>query len=161
MSQSILQPGSALDKEQASQDMVAKVPQEAETIESRISSLKLDFSKGDQVLYAFDPINTETQIRILVLEPPAPSNPNALHGTLVTATLADRPLYEALSYTWGDPVFPELISFPSGFLPITANLASALRRLRFPDRPRGHSRPADECARRCACRHCWECQPLR
>ncbi|TGO19065.1 hypothetical protein BTUL_0006g01000 [Botrytis tulipae] len=83
-----------------------------------------------------DAEKSRTEIRILNLLPPINSNLDALHCTLSVAKLEDKPLYEAVSYVWGPPVFPERLYLPSGYLSITTNLAAALRHFRYPDRRR-------------------------
>lgn len=82
--------------------------------------------------YVIDPKN---EIRILNLLPAA-SISDTLHCTLLIVKLEDKPQYEALSYAWGKPIFLERIYLLSGYLAITSNLASALRHLRYTDRPR-------------------------
>jgi hypothetical protein len=77
--------------------------------------------------YSELPIDPKLEIRILELLPPASPEPTEIHCNLTTARLADKPSYEALSYAWGDPVFPEKIYLPTGYLAITSNLAAALR----------------------------------
>src|SRR5690606_39256660 len=67
-----------------------------------------------------------------------------------TATSGDLstppPEYHALSYTWGDPVFPKTLEVvrhtnetttpaPAGNISVTENLHSALRHLRRPEKP--------------------------
>ena len=47
-----------------------------------------------------------------------------------------RTSYEALSYVWGDPKLPEAVLINGREFLVTRNLASALRRLRLPDRAR-------------------------
>ncbi|TGO33777.1 hypothetical protein BHYA_0227g00030 [Botrytis hyacinthi] len=79
-------------------------------------------------------IRSRTEIRILNLLPPIKSNLDTLHCTLSVAKLEDKPLYEAVSYVWGPPVFPERLYLPSGYLSITTNLAAALRQFRYSDR---------------------------
>jgi hypothetical protein len=86
--------------------------------------------------YSELPIDPKSEIRILELLPPASPDPTEIQCNLTTARLADKPSYEALSYAWGDPVFPEKIYLPTGYLAITSNLAAALRQLRLPNRPR-------------------------
>ena len=86
--------------------------------------------------YSELPIDPKLEIRILELLPPASPDPTEIHCNLTTARLADKPSYEALSYAWGDPVFPEKMYLPTGYLAITSNLAAALRQLRLPNRPR-------------------------
>lgn len=56
---------------------------------------------------------------------------NILHGSI-----NHLPSYEALSYTWGPPGQPHLISCDDGNLRITDNLKSAMLRLRSPVLPR-------------------------
>ncbi|KAF2177249.1 HET-domain-containing protein, partial [Zopfia rhizophila CBS 207.26] len=68
-------------------------------------------------------------IRVLDLEPA--SSPNAgLCAALRLVRLADQPTYEAISYTWGQSVFPERLHIGGSHLPITENLAEALRHFR-------------------------------
>ncbi|TGO51152.1 hypothetical protein BCON_0167g00040 [Botryotinia convoluta] len=81
-------------------------------------------------------IRPRTEIRIFNLLPPINSNPDALHCTLSVVKLEDKPSYEALSYVWGPPVFPERLYLPSGYLSITTSLAAALRQFRYLDRQR-------------------------
>ena len=51
-------------------------------------------------------------------------------------SLETAPVYEALSYTWGDSKKERSISCGSGSIAITANLATALVHLRNTDKPR-------------------------
>jgi hypothetical protein len=44
--------------------------------------------------------------------------------------------YEALSYCWGKPIFDRPLQCDDQILPITSNLESALRHLRYPDKER-------------------------
>ena len=55
---------------------------------------------------------------------------------LENVELETAPVYEALSYTWGDFNKESSISCGSERIAITANLAAALRQLRTPDKPR-------------------------
>ncbi|TVY81290.1 Heterokaryon incompatibility protein 6 OR allele [Lachnellula suecica] len=87
-------------------------------------------------VYKHQPIHSKTEIRILEIHPPDPNDPEALHGELVTARLADKPSFEAISYAWGEPIFSSTLEFPTGQYAITATLAAALRRFRLPDRKR-------------------------
>ena len=59
-----------------------------------------------------------------------------LKAHLTEASLAQKPYFEALSYAWGERVFPEALHLPGSIHKITQNLASALRHLRYEDRPR-------------------------
>jgi hypothetical protein len=80
---------------------------------------------------------TDRHIRLLTLEPSTcESAPIVCH--VERHSLNWNPIYEALSYTWGDP--KDICSTPIGFggYPriISANLEAALRILRFRDKPR-------------------------
>ncbi len=83
-----------------------------------------------------------TDIRILKLREGEPKTP--LHCTLTDRPLKStkHPTYEALSYHWGDGESTEEITlntkgkdFPDPFM-VRPNLASALKQLRYRDRPR-------------------------
>ena len=76
-------------------------------------------------------------IRLLKLHPA--DNDLSEHGlscALEDRRLSDDPSYEALSYTWGQPIFPETLHTHNGALNITENLALALSGLRLKDRVR-------------------------
>jgi hypothetical protein len=102
------------------------------------SSLEAERSAASPTVpnYQHQPIAASSQIRILILHPPAPENPEDLSGELVTVNIEDEPVYEALSYCWGDPDNSESLQLPEGQLSMTANLAAGLRQLRFLDRNR-------------------------
>jgi hypothetical protein len=88
------------------------------------------------------------QIRLLTLAPGTPSE--RLHVEIQHVELHEHgdlpgpppPFFEALSYTWGDPTATEEISTQDEYdstgrmLIVTSNLASALQRLRYTNRPR-------------------------
>lgn len=75
--------------------------------------------------------------RILTLAPAPGNNPaEPLVGTLAAMTVAHPEPFEALSYVWGRGDLTDTIFCNGKTLHITTNLAVALRRLRFPDRPR-------------------------
>ena len=65
------------------------------------------------------------EIRILTLHPG--NAPDPIVCSLETAVLADRPVYEALSYTWGDPDITETICVDGLQVAVTVNLENALR----------------------------------
>jgi hypothetical protein len=46
-------------------------------------------------------------------------------------SVSPRPTYEAISYVWGEPVFPETLYTSAGHFKITVSLATALRRFRL------------------------------
>jgi hypothetical protein len=73
-------------------------------------------------------------IRLLELQPAKKKDSDELAGRLIDVNLDDGLAYETISYTWGNPVFDHTLRLPDGYLMITANLASALRRFRSIDR---------------------------
>jgi len=84
---------------------------------------------------------------IRLLEPePSESYEADLHATVITARLGDKPAYEAISYTWGEDIFPEMLHLTvaghtlrwevRSKIQISENLASALRRFRRKDSKR-------------------------
>ncbi|KAF2623123.1 HET-domain-containing protein [Macroventuria anomochaeta] len=91
--------------------------------------------------YEHSPLQHRSSIRLLTLLPGSPSTP--LRCQITEFQKFSNPSYEALSYAWGDPVFPEVIQVCesadieriSWHIPITQNLSEALRRLRS-DAPR-------------------------
>ncbi|CZT43758.1 uncharacterized protein RSE6_03840 [Rhynchosporium secalis] len=54
--------------------------------------------------------------------------------TLSHASLVDRPVYDALSYTWGDASLTTPILIDGSIVEVTKNLEAALRHLRLKDR---------------------------
>jgi hypothetical protein len=70
-------------------------------------------------------------IRIVELLPGAPNDPITLR--LSIHELEHAPDYEALSYVWGDANNRTPIQCNGKTLRVTANLAAALRRIRYPD----------------------------
>ncbi|KAH6661964.1 heterokaryon incompatibility protein-domain-containing protein [Halenospora varia] len=86
--------------------------------------------------YVYPSIEADTEIRVLELHPPTPESPQRLSCGLSTKKLADRPLYEALSYVWGAQELREPLHLATGIISITSNLAAALRELRYQDRSR-------------------------
>ena len=79
----------------------------------------------------------DDSVRLLKLLPASNHvNDQGLGCALEDCRLSDDLSYEALSYTWGQPVFPESLHTHNGILRITENLALALRSLRFKDRVR-------------------------
>lgn len=82
-------------------------------------------------------LSGQDEIRLLHLSPSPSDDNQALHGALRLSRLSHRPVFTALSYTWADPATGdrsrrETIFLGSDWtpLPITANCAAALRRLR-------------------------------
>jgi hypothetical protein len=65
------------------------------------------------------------EIRILTLHAGEAADP--IVCSLHVAVLDDQPVYEALSYTWGDPDVTETICVGGTQVEVTVNLESALR----------------------------------
>jgi hypothetical protein len=65
------------------------------------------------------------EIRILTLH--AGEAADAIVCSLHVAVLDDQPVYEALSYTWGDPDVTETVWVGGAQVDVTVNLESALR----------------------------------
>ena len=85
--------------------------------------------------YQYLPMKADREIRLLYLEPG--SSKSLLSCSLRVVTLSKTPVYEALSYTWGEPVFSALMKCsPSGQICITENLSVALCHLSLKDRVR-------------------------
>lgn len=88
----------------------------------------------------FSPLPVTDTIRILILSPGVEDDP--LHGTLELLALKSDNDFEAVSYTWATEDGNVALSQPLflgpawDILPITNNCRNALRRLRWPDRPR-------------------------
>lgn len=80
----------------------------------------------------YQPLIGQQQTRVLKLQPS--SKPEAgLEACLEIICLGGRPVYQALSYCWGNVISTETIRIEGTELPITENLDSALRHLRRTD----------------------------
>lgn len=86
--------------------------------------------------YRYQRLNDASkQIRLFYLDPES-RNVN-LTGTIKIVRLQSAPVFETLSYAWGQPELISSISIDGRRpLGITANLEEALHRLRLPDRSR-------------------------
>ncbi|KAL2146799.1 hypothetical protein VTI28DRAFT_2280 [Corynascus sepedonium] len=86
----------------------------------------------DTYTYAPLPLSTDDEIRLLYLEPGTGDDP--VRFRLVPVRLSQPPVYEAVSYCWGDPTDTVDALCDGKRLPIPRNLHAAFRRLR--PRPR-------------------------
>ncbi|KAH6714731.1 heterokaryon incompatibility protein-domain-containing protein [Leptodontidium sp. MPI-SDFR-AT-0119] len=79
---------------------------------------------------------SRNEIRKIALQPG--SGDSVVEVEIVHAFLDDNPTYEALSYVWGDPTVDSNFTADCGvyIFKATTNLESALRHLRFVDKPR-------------------------
>lgn len=88
--------------------------------------------------YQHVPLDRRDSIRLLDLLPGAFHQP--LRCVIYQLHKEHNVRYEALSYSWDAPVFPELILVgvepAAQFLRITRNLATALKHLRYQDKLR-------------------------
>ncbi len=100
---------------------------------SESPAIKLDTPLNQ---YEYQPIDPKDEMRILILLPPASPDETELHCEIATATLSEKPFYEAVSYCWGDEGFQETLHVSDGILAITENLAAGLRRFQLKDRAR-------------------------
>ena len=92
----------------------------------------LYFRMNQYVYNKLDPQRRE--IRLCTLQPGSGDNP--VNCTLTTVSLDGKPRYEAISYVWGDASTRQEIIVDSKSLLVTVNLHTALRYLRWKDRPR-------------------------
>lgn len=73
--------------------------------------------------------------RVLLLGASANTS-DPIHLSLHIVNLANKPIYEALSYCWGDEKDKLLVFCDGQPFPVTQNLESALRQLRLPNEDR-------------------------
>jgi hypothetical protein len=101
---------------------------------SHVSKEILEAPAGVGVGVAYNPIPDRDYIRYMILEPGKDEEPLvcSLH---ISSLHVIRP-YEALSYVWGSDQRDHEIISGGHIINITANLSSALRRVRLPTEPR-------------------------
>lgn len=123
----------SFDQELLGVDDERKADEEDELLEDRLTDLDTDDPRGGSPLYSALP--GDRSFRILVIEP-ASTEDEDLHTRLLVATLDDKPSYEAISYTWGDPSDVTLLRCNDSRVKVPQNLESALKRLRRATGPR-------------------------
>lgn len=87
--------------------------------------------------FTYNPLLRDGQgdwIRILEVYPSR--SQGDIHGTIKTCRLSEVPVYEALSYCWGDPVPNKVVYCDGKALLIPISLFTALSHLRLPKEPR-------------------------
>ena len=84
--------------------------------------------------YKYTPLQTPQSIRLLQLSRGERDDPLQCH--LFEVRLDDWPLYEAVSYTWGDPSDKSVLDCNSKTISVPRNLVEGLRMLRRTDRLR-------------------------
>lgn len=83
----------------------------------------------------YEPLNAHhREVRLLTIIPSEFADD--IRCTLAKASLDEGPFYEALSYVWGSPQYTRQIYLDEAPYNVTSNLESALRHLRYVDRPR-------------------------
>ena len=87
---------------------------------------------GDLPEYHFTALSHPRAFRLLRLHAGHGEEPLACR--LFEVSLDDRPSYEPISYAWGDPDSSHVLRVNDGYLPISRNLAQALRRFREKDK---------------------------
>src|SRR3984957_20496097 len=92
-----------------------------------------------EAISRYAPLPTHTAdrpiIRLLVLLPDK-SPSGIVRCELKEVSLDEKPLYEAISYCWGDPAMTRFIICNGSQLHVTVNLEAALRHLRRPETSR-------------------------
>ena len=86
--------------------------------------------------YTYDVLQHPDSIRVFELLPGQSGAP--IKGKLLEVRKCDQPQYEALSYTWGKPSFPHVITEATllSNIAVTENLFQALQALRYTDASR-------------------------
>jgi len=97
--------------------------------------VKAGLKPEEDLIWQYPPLNPQSNdIRLLALMPGV--SDTTINCKQVNVSLDEGVLYEALSYTWGDPKTTHFINFESMPFLITANLYSALQQLRPVRAPR-------------------------
>ena len=105
------------------------LPQNVDAISPNETSSQ-NLESRSQGLYQYLPLqDPDLDIRLAVLQPGQAGDAIKLHT--VNSSLSDKPSYEALSYTWGDPKITVPISISNSTFRATMNLESALRHLQM------------------------------
>jgi hypothetical protein len=86
-------------------------------------------STTQRAMYQHQPLKNTDSIRVLYLQPG--QFEDDIKAELTEVSLANPPLYEALSYVWGSPTANSPISCHGKDLLVTANCIAAMRRLRI------------------------------
>lgn len=83
----------------------------------------------------YSPLSTDLkEIRLLTILPGQFND--VIHCTLHVVSLTAKPVYDALSYVWGDPAITREIHVQGDPHQVTSNLEKGLRHLRLADKPR-------------------------
>src|SRR3954449_8046038 len=85
-------------------------------------------------LYRHEALPTETSFRVLELLPGVEKDP--ISCLLHIVHWDDSPVYESISYAWGDPKARAPVIVDEEKLYVTVNLQMGLKHFRYPDRSR-------------------------
>jgi hypothetical protein len=84
--------------------------------------------------YSYRKLENNQSIKLIALMPCTKLDTDQrVKYNLEVVELAANPSYSALSYTWGENVFPETLIYKNSALNITKNLQAALSRFRLPN----------------------------
>ncbi|KAE8445717.1 hypothetical protein EG329_012896 [Mollisiaceae sp. DMI_Dod_QoI] len=101
---------------------------------NRDSKKKRNFTTGRPNFttpYTYEPLNpSNSLIRLIALEP-SPDFASDIYCDIFNVSLDTKPVYEAVSYAWGDANITEMLFLQNHPFQATVNLVSALRHLRF------------------------------
>nr|POE63704.1 heterokaryon incompatibility protein 6, or allele [Quercus suber] len=87
--------------------------------------------------FSYVPLNTELmEIRLLVVHPGEGNEPVRARLDNVLLSSEWKPLYETISYVWGDPNVRSRIYLQGLELDVPLSSEQAIRRMRYPDRER-------------------------
>lgn len=84
--------------------------------------------------YRYRPLSNPRNIKIVILS--AGRKEDKISCQMIHASLDRQPVFEAISYVWGDHKARRQVNCDTGTLNITVNLFSALKALRREDEPR-------------------------
>lgn len=107
------------------------VDPEIDQLQDTTSWLEVDVQESDSV---YEPLPNNHSIRVLIVEPETAGED--LQTRLEVVDLDKDVVYEAMSYTWGDPKDQVPLRVRSQTVMVPKNLDNALKRLRYPDRRR-------------------------
>src|SRR5437016_6155011 len=83
-------------------------------------------------IFSYEPLNPHIDsVRLLVLLPPTPANGDEIGCELEHRTFGSKPIYEALSYTWGSEPASTTIKINGRPFLVRENLYNALWHLRL------------------------------
>ncbi|KAF2677164.1 HET-domain-containing protein [Lentithecium fluviatile CBS 122367] len=128
-----------MPKRKAAHALKARSPGRKRRVQSPTEDQKVSTSLNPEYHPAYSELdNNRFCTRLLQLLPPSHEAPDEISCNISPHYLdtTEKPKYEALSYTWGDPTEEYSITVNSRPFRVRKNLMSALRHLRLEDEPR-------------------------